>query len=69
MVESLTRDVIFLLMQEKNVSMRQAMDIFYSSRTFSSLSDPETGLFIQSPAYIYDELQNEMARNSDRFIF
>lgn len=61
MIESLTRDVVALLMEEDGLSMRDAMDKFYSSRTFNALSQPETGLYIQSPAYILDEYRHETA--------
>lgn len=59
MIESLTRDVVSLLMEEDGLSMREAMDKFYSSRTYDALSQPETGLYIQSPAYILDEYRHE----------
>ena len=59
MIESLTRDVVALLMEEKGLSMREAMDVFCSSRTFDALSKPETGLFFQSPAYNFDEFKHE----------
>ena len=59
MIASLTRDVVALLMEERGLSMREAMDAFCSSRTFDALSKPETGLFFQSPAYILDEFKNE----------
>ena len=59
MIESLTRDVVALLMEERGLSMREAMDAFCRSRTFDALSKPETGLFFQSPAYILDEFKNE----------
>lgn len=61
MIESLTRDVVALLMEEDGLSMRDAMDRFYGSRTFDALSQPETGLYIQSPAYILDEYRREKA--------
>ncbi len=59
MIESLTRDVVALLMEEQGLSMRDAMDAFYSSRTFEALSRIETGLYIQSPIYILDEYRKE----------
>ncbi len=59
MIESLTRDVVALLMEEKGLSMREAMDLFCSSRTFYALSNPETGLYFQSPAYVLDVFKNE----------
>lgn len=60
MIESLTRDVVALLMEEKGLTMREAMDAFCSSRTFDALSQKETGLYFQSPAYILDEYNNEI---------
>ncbi|MBO7545229.1 MAG: hypothetical protein J6T19_00775 [Paludibacteraceae bacterium] len=59
MIESLTRDVVALLMEERGLSMRESMDLFCSSRTFDALSNPETGLYFQSPAYVLDVFKNE----------
>ncbi|MBP5479815.1 MAG: hypothetical protein J6Y15_10700 [Bacteroidaceae bacterium] len=63
MIEALTREIIVMLMQEKSLSMREAMDAFYSSKTFNSLSNQETGLYFQSPAYILDEFEREKRNN------
>lgn len=59
MIESLTRDLIVRLMEEKGLSMREAMDLVYTSKTYKSLCNPETGLYFQSPTYVYDELEHE----------
>lgn len=59
MIESLTRDLIVRLMEEKKLSMRESMDLVYTSKTYKSLCNLETGLYFQSPAYIYDELEHE----------
>lgn len=59
MIETLTRDVVALLMEERGLSMREAMDAFCSSKTFDALSKTETGLYFQSPAYVLDEFKNE----------
>ena len=59
MIECLTRDVIALLMERDGLTMTEAMDKFYCSQTYNSLSNPETGLYFQSPVYIFDELKNE----------
>ena len=63
MIEALTREIIVMLMQENSLSMREAMDAFYSSKTFNSLSNQETGLYFQSPAYILDEFEREKRNN------
>ena len=60
MIESLTRDVVALLMEERHLSMREAMDAFCGSRTFDALSNPDTGLYFQSPKYVYSILENEL---------
>ena len=59
MIESLTRDLIVRLMEEKKLSMRESMDLVYTSKTYKSLCNLETGPYFQSPAYIYDELEHE----------
>lgn len=59
MNECTTRDVIQLLVQEKNMSINEAMDYFYNSKTFHDLLNPETKLFIQSPVYILDTLESQ----------
>lgn len=59
MIESLTREVIVRLMEEDGLTMREAMDKFYKSKTYNSLTQTETGLYFQSASYIYDELLQE----------
>ncbi len=58
--ECTARDVITMLVEKKNLSIAEAMDIFYNSKTFENLSNKETGLYFQSSVYIYDVLENEL---------
>ena len=58
--ECTARDVIAMLVEKKNLSIAEAMDIFYNSKTFENLSNKETGLYFQSSVYIYDVLENEL---------
>ncbi len=58
--ECTARDVITMLVEKKNLSIAEAMDIFYNSKTFEDLSNKETGLYFQSSVYIYDVLENEL---------
>lgn len=60
MTESLTRDIIARLIEEKGMTMRQAMDVVYKSNTYAALSNPETGLYFQSPVYVYEDLEKEL---------
>ena len=60
MVETLTRELIARLMEERSLSMREAMDIVYKSKTYAALNNLNTGLYFQSPAYVYDVLEEEL---------
>lgn len=63
--ECTTRDVIIMLVEKRNLSIAEAMDMYYNSRTFENLNNPETGLYFQSPVYIYDLLDKELKTKSD----
>lgn len=60
MVETLTRELIARLMEERSLSMREALDIVYNSKTYVALNNLNTGLYFQSPAYVYDVLEEEI---------
>ena len=60
MVETLTRELIARLMEERSLTMREAMDIVYKSKTYSALNNLNSGLYFQSPAYVYDVLEEEI---------
>lgn len=47
------------LMQDYNISIEQALDFIYNSDTYQKLNDKETGLYVESPAYIYQLLDRE----------
>lgn len=67
MVETLTRELIARLMEERSLNMREAMDIVYNSKTYSALNNLDTGLYFQSPAYVYDVLEEELdGKNSSK---
>ena len=59
LIEYITSDIILFIMAEKNISMIEAMQSLYSSDTFLKLNDIETGLYIESPTYVYDIYKNE----------
>ena len=59
MVQSVTTDLITILTKEKHLSISKAFDILYQSKTFAKLLDANTGLYYQSPRYIYSYLVEE----------
>lgn len=66
MKEHVTKCLISMLMECEKVSLREAFDIVYNSNTFAKLSDPETGLYFQSPGYVYSYLESEMSKANAR---
>ena len=55
-------------MEERSMSMRGAMVIVYNSQTYAALNNLETGLYYQSPAYLYDTLSQELSPSSDNYL-
>lgn len=60
MNECMMRDLAVMLMEKHNVSLAEALDILYNSETYEKLQDPATGLYFQSPVYVFDFLQREL---------
>ena len=63
MKEDIVKDMISRLMEQQGLSMQEAFDKVYLSRTFEKLNDPRTGLYFQSSGYVYSYLMNELATN------
>jgi len=61
LIEGVTQDIITYLVEEENLSIEKAMDAVYNSEVFDKLSDTETGLYRESPAYVAGLLKDELA--------
>jgi hypothetical protein len=64
MQEDLYAELVALLMERWHYPMETALDTLYNSETFSRLQDKNTGLYYQSPGYIYSYLENELTQGS-----
>ena len=42
------------------MDLEHALNTFYTSDTYSKLHDEKTGLYFQSPHYVYSFLENEL---------
>ena len=62
MKECMMRDLAMMLIKKYNVSLSEALDVLYNSETFEKLQDERTGLYFQSPVYVFDFLQKELSR-------
>lgn len=60
MQEDMSASLVQMLMEQMNYSMDEALDTLYNSDTFSRLQDSRTGLYYQSPGYVYSFLDNEL---------
>ena len=60
MQEELYAELVQILMEKYNCTQEKAMETFYNSDTFARLQDADTGLYYQSPGYVYSFLQNEL---------
>lgn len=59
MKECVISGVIKLIMEEQQLDIESAMQLFYTSDTFARLDNEQTKLYAQSPVYLYDMLMTE----------
>ena len=60
LVEGITKDIIAYIIDDEGVDLSTAITQFLNSETFAKLSDENTGLYIESPAYVYEIFKDEM---------
>ena len=60
LIECLAKDLIEILMEERNYGLEEAMDVLYKSHTFEKIENEKTGLFYQSPVYVMEFLNDEL---------
>ena len=58
--DELSMEIAGFLVDDYNYSPEEAIDVLYTSETFDRLQDDATGLYYQSPGYVYSFLQNEL---------
>lgn len=59
LVEYQIQDIIEYIVMDTQIEYDKAMQIFYNSQTFDKLTDYETGLYLESSAYVYGLFQDE----------
>ena len=55
-----TGRIAVLLADRLDIDTERALDILYNSRTYSLLSNPDSGLQLQSDTYILNDLLREL---------
>ena len=59
-IEELVKELVLRLMDERDLTMKQALDTVYNSETYSKVLDLRTGLYSQSTTYVYSFLEHEL---------
>ncbi len=59
-IEELVKELVLRLIDEKHLSLKDALDIVYNSETYTKIIDTRTGLYSQSTTYVYDYLESEL---------
>jgi hypothetical protein len=60
LVQSIVQKLVMLLMRDYDLPMLEAFATVYNSELYELLLDAETGLYYQSPFYVYNYLKNEI---------
>ncbi len=60
MMEYMVQDLVEMLTEEAGIEYDQAMCVIYDSKIYEKLVDAETGLYRESPSYVYGLLQDEL---------
>jgi len=64
MIECLTADLIQMLMEDRGLSMAEAMSLLYNSKTYEKLEDERTGLYYQGAVYVMEFLEEELRKTA-----
>lgn len=56
--------MVACLIEERNMSLEEAMDVVYRSEVIRMLQIPDGELYVQSPAYVYELLCKELAEEA-----
>lgn len=57
--QSVTRGLEEILITERGLSLAQALELLRTSKMFALLIDSKTGLYRESPSYVYELLKDE----------
>ena len=66
LVEYITTRIVEWIMRDQALGLEEALLLFHNSETFDKLCEKHTDLYIESPAYIYELLTEELRRGTLR---
>lgn len=59
-------EIVSLLQEDYGMKIFDAFNTVYNSNIYKKLIDTETGLYIQSPLYIYEYLKEEINESKQK---
>ncbi|MEE0693127.1 MAG: hypothetical protein U0M33_09530 [Lachnospiraceae bacterium] len=59
MIEYTIQDIVSYFIDDYGMAMEEALDQTYLSDSFKKLADPETGLYLEGSAYVYELIKRE----------
>lgn len=60
LLEYVIQDIIDMISTDWSIEYDEAKNKLYNSEVFEKLIDEETGLYLESPNYVYDLFKDEM---------
>ena len=60
MIEYMVQDLVEILSETQGIEYDIAMHTIYTSEVYDKLLDAETGLYRESPSYVYGLFQDEL---------
>ena len=60
MTESITSDLVQMLIEREGYTLPKAIEVTYNSQTYDALMRPSTNLYFQSSGYVYNYLVKEL---------
>ena len=60
LVEGISKDILHYIMDDLHIDVTEALSMFYNSDTYIALNNPESGLYIESSAYVYELFKDEL---------
>lgn len=62
MTDCLTRDMLSILVEEREMTIAMAFETLYNSDTYQMMLNPASGLYFQSPRYVLAYLDKELTQ-------
>lgn len=63
-IEVLTKELIEMLMEDRGMTLQQAMNTLYNSHTYELLEQEDAGLYYQGAVYVMSFLSSEIEKKS-----